>query len=464
MKGKKLIMVFATIVICSLFWECEDYVEIEIPDHKIVKETVFDNEETASRAIKGIYNELFRASFSSGWRSSVTVLAGLSSDILEPVNPENSYSEFQQNEISPGNSANFELWSSAYNIIYMTNSVLEGLENSQSLSESVRLNLEGEARFVRAFTYFYLTNLYGDVPLVLSTDYRVNSVILRDPAEAVYAQIITDLDTAIEYLDEEYKDSDRTNVNVFAAIAMRARVALFMGNWELSEDLSSQIIDEANLYQLLPELHDVFLANSREAIWQISPIGRGNILTSTGEGQVFIGGSFSSIKLNSDFVHSFQPTDNRLLNWIGHYENTTRNFYFPYKYKDRSSLSNITEYSMVLRLAEQFLIRAEARVQQGMFTEAISDLNRIRERAGEELIESSNDNLGKEEILDLIMEERKKELFAEWGHRWFDLKRTGKAGDVFSQKTSYWMPTDVFYPIPEQERMRNPKIDQNAGY
>ena len=463
MKKYKLLRVSVTLAICSLVWGCEDYVEIEVPDHKIVKETVFESEETASRAIRGIYNELFRSSFSGGWRSSVTVLAGLSSDILEPVNPEHSYAEFQQNEIPPGNSANFELWSSAYNVVYMANSFLEGLENSQNISENVRLNLEGEAKFVRAFTYFYLVNLYGDVPLILTTDYRINSVVTRDPVEEVYAQIVSDLEFAIENLGEEYQNSDRTNVNVFTAIALRARVALYQGDWEMAETLSGQVINQGS-YEILPNLDEVFLANSREAIWQISPIGRGNILTSTGEGQVFIGGSFSSLKLASDFVHTFDPEDKRFLNWIGHYESTTRNFYFPYKYKDRSSLSNITEYSMVLRLAEQYLIRAEARVQQGKIAEAISDINLIRGRAGEELIESVNNNLSKEEILELIMEERKKELFAEWGHRWFDLKRTGKADEILNEKTAYWEQTDIFYPIPEQERLKNINLDQNAGY
>lgn len=66
MKKYKLLMVFVTLAISSLILGCEDYVEIEVPDHKIVKETVFESEETASRAIRGIYNELFRSSFSGG--------------------------------------------------------------------------------------------------------------------------------------------------------------------------------------------------------------------------------------------------------------------------------------------------------------------------------------------------------------------------------------------------------------
>ncbi len=453
------------ISLCFLLGACEDYVEVGVPDDRIVKETVFENDETAIRALRGIYNELFNASFSGGWRSSVTVLAGLSADLLQPINSESTtYGEIQKNEISPNHPSNYELWSSAYNIIYMTNSVLEGLGISENVSGDLKMRLEGEARFVRAFTYFYLINIYGEVPLILDTDYRKNSLVSSNGVDELYAQVVNDLDRAIELLDSGYENSDRTNVNIFVAVALRARVALYQENWDLAEILSSEIIKETAAYEILQDLDQVFLANSKEAIWQLSPIGRGNILTSTGEGQVFIGTSRSSLQLATGFVEDFEPEDKRLANWMGHYNSSNRNFYFPFKYKDRSSLNDITEYSMVLRLAEQYLIRAEARARKGNLNEAISDINNIRTRAGIEPIEIGQQLTSKEEILELIMEERKKELFAEWGHRWFDLKRTGTTDEVLAKKTSFWEPTDVFYPIPEQERMKNPNLDQNEGY
>lgn len=453
------------ISLCFLLGACEDYVEVGVPDDRIVKETVFENDETAIRALRGIYNELFNASFSGGWRSSVTILAGLSADLLQPINSESTtYGEIQKNEISPNHPSNYELWSSAYNIIYMTNSVLEGLGISENVSGDLKMRLEGEARFVRAFTYFYLINIYGEVPLILDTDYRKNSLVSRNGVDELYAQVVNDLDRAIELLDSGYENSDRTNVNIFVAVALRARVALYQENWDLAEILSSEIIEETAAYEILQDLDQVFLANSKEAIWQLSPIGRGNILTSTGEGQVFIGTSRSPLQLATGFVEDFEPEDKRLLNWIGHYNSSNRNFYFPFKYKDRSSLNDITEYSMVLRLAEQYLIRAEARARKGNLNEAISDINNIRTRAGIEPIQVSQQVINKEEIFELIMEERKKELFAEWGHRWFDLKRTGRTDEILAEKTSFWEPTDVFYPIPEQERMKNPNLDQNEGY
>ncbi|SFF68819.1 RagB/SusD domain-containing protein [Salegentibacter agarivorans] len=442
---------------------CEDFVEIETPKHKIVSATVFAEDETAISAMTGIYNELFNADFSGGWRSSVSVLSGLSSDVLEPVNSNSvSNAEFNQNEISPNNDYNFNLWSSTFNIIYMTNALLEGLSNSEGVSEEVSLRLEGEASFIRAFSYFYLVNLYGDVPIILSTDYEQNSLVTRNNREAVYELIIEDLEASIVFLDSHTESEDRTRVNKFVATAMLARVYLFMEDWEKAEILSNQVLAETSKYEILENLDEVFLPNSKEAIWQISPIG-GNVLTNTNEGSVYIGTSRSSIKLSDQFVSSFSLEDKRLDQWVGFYSDTNRAFHFPFKYKDRSSTNNITEYSMVLRLAEQFFIRAEARARTGNLSGAIADLDEIRSRSNLETISESNPGIGQEQLLELIQEERKKELFSEWGHRWLDLKRTNRASEILSPFTS-WEDTDVLYPIPEEDRMKNPNLTQNDGY
>lgn len=118
---------------------------------------------------------------------------------------------------------------------------------------------------------------------------------------------------------------------------------------------------------------------------------------------------------------------------------------------------------MVLRLAEQYLIRAEARVKQGKLTgngSAAEDINEIRNRAGLGDTPASTD----EELMAAIEQERKVELFAEWGHRWLDLKRTGRASALLSSKT-HWDDTDVLYPIPQQEILNDPNLKpQNDGY
>lgn len=461
----EIIILFACISLTS----CEDFLEIETPHNKIVSETVFKNDETAISTVTGIYNELFNTDFSSGYVSSVTVLAGMSSDVFQMRSEtDNRYGPFNQNQISPNGSpdaiANYNLWSSAYNIIYMANSVLEGLEKSTSISQNVRTMLTGQALLIRAFSYFYLTNLYGDVPLVLSTDYRENSIIERRAHLEVLKQVESDLELSRNLLKgtEDYANSERTHVNYFVVLAFSARTNLYLQNWEKAEEYSNEVIDQASQYEILENLNEVFLANSREAIWQLSPIGRGNILTYTFEGNVFRGNNASTFQLSDDFVKSLEPNDQRLSHWIAY--NSIGNFYYPNKYKDRTSNNNISEYSMVLRLSEQYLIRAEARTMLGNLTDAITDVNAIRIRADIEPIDNNNSEITKEELLKLILNERKNELFSEWGHRWFDLKRTKKVNEVLQPIKPFWQETDIWFPIPGEERAKNSNLSQNEGY
>lgn len=446
---------------------CEKFVEVEAPDNKLVQDVVFSSDATAKSAMTGIYNQLFLAAFSNGNSSSVTVLSGLSADNIRNINNNIVRMEFEQHEVSTDNSGNLYIWSSAYNMIYMTNSLLEGLSSSEEISMDLKRRLEGEARFVRAFTYFYLVNLYGDVPLILTTNYKDNQLASRVPTREVYEHIIEDLRIAMELLGTEYLEGERTQVNKYAATALLARVYLYLEDWEMAEKLSSEVIQASSTYELLKNLDEVFLANSREAIWQISPIGGGGIMTQTNEGNMFIidpiFSFFARFQLEEDLVGVFEDYDKRFLNWIGFH--TGKDAHFAFKYKIRNSNEfPIEEYSMVLRLAEQYLIRAEARAQQGNILGAIADLDVIRERAGIELISDINPGIGQEELLDKIIEERRKELFAEWGHRWLDLKRTGKAGEVLGDNNPLWEPTDVLYPIPAEERMKNPNLLQNPGY
>jgi hypothetical protein len=448
-----------------LFISCEDYLEVEVPDQKIISKTIFDNEVTAQSAMVGLYNQLSDLSFSSGGRNSVTVLAGLSADNLSPIYETTiPMVEFDQHEISLDNNMNFQLWSSAYNIIYTTNSLLEGIQNSDHLSEEVKNKLEGESKFVRAFTYFYLVNLYGDVPLVTTTDYQENALTSKTSKEVIYNKIIEDLTDASLLLNEGYSSGERTQVNKLTAFALLARVQLYLQNWEEAINKSSEVIG-SNHYQLLSNPNEVFLKNSKEAIWQFSPVGRGLSLTNTPEGGTFIIDPFwyflAEFKLNEEFVQSFNSQDERLASWIGLSEEL--GVYFPYKYKINNSTEEATEYSMVMRLAEQYLIRAEAKAKMGDMEGAIADLNMIRIRAGLKPVEEVEQNIDQDRLLSLIMQDRNKELFTEWGHRWLDLRRTDKTEEEFSSSIG-WESTDIYYPIPESELMKNSNLTQNEGY
>src|SRR5262249_9182339 len=134
-------------------------------------------------------------------------------------------------------------------------------------------------------------------------------------------------------------------------------------------------------------LNNVFLKNSKETIWQIAtPLpSSSNLNTVDGynyilQGAPATGGALSQT-LSTQLLNSFEANDQRKINWVGSKTAGGNTYYFPYKYKVYTS-STISEYTMVLRLAEQYLIRAEARAQLGNTTGAVADLNVIRRRAG----------------------------------------------------------------------------------
>lgn len=88
----------------------------------------------------------------------------------------------------------------------------------------------------------------------------------------------------------------------------------------------------------------------------------------------------------------------------------------------------------------------------------------MRSRAGLDLINDIEPGINKEGLLNIISEERKLELFSEWGHRWFDLNRTGKASQVLMPIKPLWQETDVLFPIPQVEIDKNQNLHQNVGY
>ncbi|MBC9797033.1 RagB/SusD family nutrient uptake outer membrane protein [Sinomicrobium weinanense] len=443
---------------------CEDFVAIDPPNSRVVSDVVFENDVLAITAMNGVYHQLFQLSnFAGGGIHSVTVLGGLSADefqlhntLLYPGLP-----EFYQNQVSIANSHNLSLWSSAYNTIYNANAVLEGLETSQGITAPVKKQLEGEALFVRAFAHFYLVNLFGDVPLITTTDYTANALAFRVSETDVYKQIIQDLTTAQKLLEDTYRDGERTSPNRFTASALLARVYLFLEDWENAEMMASEVIAAHDLYVLEENLNAVFLANNREAIWQISPVG------STGqtyEGNLFIlntpNNFLTPMSLSNTLVHSFDDTDQRFADWVGILPQDADTLYYPYKYKISFTTEAPSEYSTVFRLAELYLIRAEARARQGNIPGAQEDLNHIRGRAGLENTIATTE----EALISAVLSEKRREFFAEWGHRWLDLKRTGRAATVLSPVKPNWKPTAVLLPIPEAERSKNPNLTQNEGY
>jgi starch-binding outer membrane protein, SusD/RagB family len=437
---------------------CKKFIDIPLPQNQLVKAAVFSNNESANSAMAGLYSQLVSNNSLFLLNGGMTVFGGLAADELMTTAPNANADPFSINVIpatSPVISNN--LWRWPYNYIYQANALIEGLASSTSISDDVQKQLTGEAKLLRALCYFYLVNLYGDVPLITSTDYLLNSSLRRTPVDEVYNQITADLEDAYSKLTPVYPSVAKGRPNKWAAGALLCRVYLYRGEWARAEAVASEIIN-SGMYTLEP-LNNVFLLTSNETIWQLAPV-----LSSinTSEGNVFIPSSATvkpTYAITSLLLSAFEVSDGRKLSWLKSNTISGQPYFYPFKYKVKSSTPP-TENYIVFRLAEIYLVRAEARARQNKIAEAKADLNMIRTRAG----------LGNTPVNDqaslfaAIEHERQVELFAEWGQRWLDLKRTNRADAVLGPLKSTWVSSSQLFPIPFSELQLNPFLIQNPGY
>jgi hypothetical protein len=452
---KNIILYF---ILSIILGSCKKFVDVSPSPTQIMNYKVFENDATATRAVIGIYIQMMlNNQFTS---SNTTLYAGLSADELYYYTNDLKQ-EFLKNEIGFSNHDLIAIvfWNPAYRYIYAANACIEGLNKSQTLTASMKSRLIGEAKFIRAYCYFYLANLFGDVPLITTTSYLDNAIKARDPKSKVYDQIVKDLIDAEMQLTNDYPTAEKVRPNSLVASALLARVYLYLGDWNKANELSTKVIN-SGVYSLSTNLNSVFLKGSSETIFQLQP-GASNI--NTWEGSTIIPTSNSALPtylITNTLLNSFETGDLRRVNWIQSRIFSGQVIYYPYKYKVQSNQA-ISEYYVYLRLAEQYLIRAEAKIQLNDIAGSQADLNIIRRRAG---LNNTNAT-DKGSILLAIEKERQVEYFAEWGHRWFDLNRTNRSNTVLATlKPATWQITDMLWPIPTTQLNLNTALVQNPGY
>lgn len=437
---------------------CDSFLGGQLPQTQLTTQTVFEDPATATAALAGVYTEMISGpGFASGGNGSISVLCGLSSDEFINFSPSADQVQFYQNTLTPLNSyVRSSLWQPAYKYIYYLNACIQGLDASASLSAELKQRLDAEARFLRAFCYFNLVGLFGDVPLITTTDYAASAVAVRADRKAVYAQIIRDLGIAVAALPTA-QGSEKVRATQWAAAALLARVYLYAGDWENARKYAGLVL-ESGRFTLEADLDKAFLALSREAIWQLRPVLPGS---NTNEATVFISTSLpASVALSADWLSAFDSGDLRKKHWIKSVQYNGVTYYFPFKYKVRESGQPLSEYSIVLRLAEQYLIRSEASYQLADYQAAADDLNVVRLRAG--LPRAVFQDPG--QLYLAIQKERSLELLSEWGHRWMDLNRWALSDQVLSPLKKDWKPQARLYPLPQTELAANPALVQNPGY
>ncbi|EHQ25205.1 RagB/SusD family nutrient uptake outer membrane protein [Mucilaginibacter paludis] len=443
---------------------CKKLLQADLSNSAITSTQVFTSDATALSAVDGIY--AYMALFTGPQYLTDDGIGAITSigadDLLDYTQ---TYADYQTNTISSSGTLSpvYNVWRNGYKDIYLTNAAIEGISASSAISAAVKSQLLGECYVIRAFNYFYLTNLYGDLPLTTSTTYQQNSTQGKAPADEVYKQIIADLQLAETMLPATYPSADRARPNKYTAAALLAKVYLYNKQWALAEAQASTVI-QSGLYTLVQNTDNVFLKTSTETIWQLAPVGSKNNTNSylqytptatNGPTFTLTTGLLSSFEVNP----VTNTPDKRRGSWIGSIVYNTNTYYYPAKYKAKSSAANV-EDNILFRMAEQYLIRAEARAQQNNADGAIADLNIIRNRAGL----GNTTAVLQADLLAAISRENRIEYFAEWGHRWFDLKRTGTIDAVLGAAKTTYKPFAKLWPLPQTEILANPNLIQNTGY
>lgn len=431
---------------------CKKLIEVDPSKTELTPDKVFADDQSATAAMSAIY-----IPFNSLISGSLTPILGLYSDELNTTSGDPFTLEFNDGAVSISNSYNLNIWKGFYGVIYQCNALLEFIDIQPNVKPVTKQQLKGEALFLRSLGYFYLVNLYGDVPLLVSTDVKITSTAGRSNTLAVYKQIIEDLKNAGELLSADYISEEKVRANKWAATALLARVYLYRQQWNEAEAAANKVI-LSGTYGLNNNLNDVFKKNSHEAVLQF--------WTQNGytqEGALFNPADLELpvYPLSEGQLNSFEAGDARKDAWVNTILNAGQLYSYPFKYKHKStSNGDDGEYLMLMRLGEQYLIRAEARARQNKLSEAIADLNIIRNRAGLNDIAPNNQT----EILQAMEKERRVEFFAEWGERFFDLKRTGQLNSTNSLNKPRWKSSGVLLPIPQYELLNNPNLTQNTGY
>lgn len=476
---------------------CTKLIEIDPPISTVGTEIVFKNDQNANAALAAAYSLMASEDGEqvSAFNGGLTIGGGLLSDELELTYGSQNELLYPYNtsQMVKADPYSVTYWAKPYRIIYTVNSVLEGLASANNISDSTRQRITGEAKFLRAYAYFLLVNCFGEVPLVMVTDVNQNMSKGRSPVPAVYAQIEADLKEAEALLQDNYAatGNNKSQVNKYGAATMLARVYLYQQKWAEAAAQADLVINSRK-YQLTA-LEKTFEPNSQEAIWQLqcSSQGMGQLPEAFMVSPLFklsdypdmeelyttpdMWSSLSfmilpQLKFTTQQVQAFEAGDQRLVKWASRtltpkeepYNAVPVYYAWKYALADPQGTYKGNLSMMALRLGEVYLIRAEANAQLGKATEAAADINIIRTRAGL----GNTTAASRDALLDAVMHERQTELFAEGGHRWLDLKRTGKASAVLS-KLAYkqpWSDHRLLLPIPISEMIANPKLMPNPGY
>lgn len=472
-KTLNILKYITALVVFFTISSCEDYLSPE-PTSAISGETFFATEADFDLAIQNMYDGIAGInSTSPNDNHGIQVefyVTEMRSDNTRTKSSEGEAAQFESYTLAPTNGIIDDYYRSFYDVIFRANTVLDNLDaisNSQAY--------EAEAKFVRAYAYFNLVRLYGDVPLIdqVIGISNTETQFTRVATATIYELIVDDLNTAILGLNNAYKN----RASKAAAQALLAKVYLTLGtNYTQAQTLCEAVMGSG--FMLEPNFKDVFFNElNDEIIFAISydgdssldsqnfsaewlnAVGRTSGVNYVTQDAIAALDAFGGDRtLYSYRIDSGQPTQNQVVKYIPNGDDALG-------IVPTSSNPTLAGNDwIILRYADVLLMHVEAIMAGGASTSegaAISSFSLVKERAGfTDLISS----ISKQDLLT----ERRVELAFE-NHRLFDLLRFGEAQNVlseFSDVNDYsFDASDLLLPIPQREiNLSLGVLGQNPGY
>lgn len=438
MKTIKKVIILLSLMFSVFIQSCEKYLEVDSYD-KVPDDNVIFDKASAETAVRGAYRALASLNYSSGLQNTILQSGG---DVRSLNNAQTDL-----------NIINYDLrsdigflstyWSNFYNTINRANHVIEKvpLVDDTKLSAELKNQLLGEAYFIRAYSYFDLARVFGNVQIFLTPTKVVADKlgVTKSTQAEVYQQVLADLNAADVLLPATIVRNRATTYTVYA---LRARLHLYNNKFEDAENDVNRILVNTG-YRLIKPFN--LAAGTTESVlefsYSVNDLNGGYGLWNTSNRQLepkadlhnllndpAIGGGRKILSVknaSNQFIGGIYPTN--------------------------------TSAAYGIRTAELYLIRAESRVKKATpnLAGALEDLNAVRNRA--DVPNSTAET--KEEIVLAIENERRVE-FALEPHRWFDIVRTGRASAVFNLNNE----NKYIFPIPAGEILADPSLTQNPGY
>jgi hypothetical protein len=445
----KIISIFVFLLIIISQLSCKKFLEVD-PRNAASDEFTIVDKASAETALRGAYRAVASGNYYGRTFQFAIYLQG---GELEWGDSRTVNLQFIQHDVKADNEEVAAVWTAIYQSINRLNHIIAKVPGVQDikLTEALRNQILGEAYFLRALCYFDLARTWGGVQIVTQPTNSPDEKngIARSSVAETYAQVLSDLEKAEPLLTESTNRIRATKKTVWA---LRARYHLYQEEWAQSEFYTTKLIGDVNYTLQAP--YSSFFANNAiatpESIFEtnysaVYPNDHRDTWQPQDKGGVrrwFPNAAFVTL-INDPAIGGNRNTlvaktaDGR---WYG-------NLYY------RSNPK--TDPSYVLRIAEQYLIRAEARAHLSNPEGALADINVIRSRAGLAPLITTDQN----ELL-LAVENEKRFEFAFEPHRWFDLVRTGRAGAVLGVTD----PNKYLLPIPINELNVDDALVQNPGY